>query len=197
MVRNPELTRSIILETACELFNTQGYKATSISDITEKANLTKGAIYRHFQDKSSLEKEALRTMCTKMLSDISFEIKKAKNSKDKLYCILDYFKAYGKKPPFIGGCPLMNAAIEADDNNMELKQVVKFIMQQIHDSIGTIVKNGIKYGQIKKGVPEKELSSFMISALEGGVMMLKIFDNDKHLNHCIKLLKKEIDSILI
>lgn len=196
-MRNPELTRSIILETACELFNTQGYKATSISDITEKANLTKGAIYRHFQDKSSLEKEALRTMCTKMLSDISFEIKKAKNSKDKLYCILDYFKAYGKKPPFIGGCPLMNAAIEADDNNMELKQVVKFIMQQIHDSIGTIVKNGIKYGQIKKGVPEKELSSFMISALEGGVMMLKIFDNDKHLNHCIKLLKKEIDSILI
>ena len=197
IVRNPELTRSIILETACELFNSQGYKATSISDITEKAKLTKGAIYRHFQDKSSLEKEALRTMCNKMLGDISSSIKQANDSKAKLYCILEYFSAYGKKPPFKGGCPLMNAAIEADDNNTELKMVVQFIMGQIHEAICRIIKNGIAHGQIRKGVKEKELSSLMIGSLEGSVMMMKVFDNNVHLNNCIKYLQKEIDSILI
>lgn len=196
-MRNPELTRSIILETACELFNSQGYKATSISDITEKAQLTKGAIYRHFQDKSSLEKEALRTMCGQMLGDISRAIKEAEDSKAKLYCILEYFSAYGVKPPFKGGCPLMNAAVEADDSNQELKQVVQHIMAQIYEAINRIIKNGKKHGQIKKTVKEKELSSLMIGSLEGSVMMMKIFDNNEHLNNSIKYLQKEIDEILI
>ena len=195
-MRNPELTRSIILETACELFNTQGYKATSISDITDKAQLTKGALYRHFKDKSSLEKEALRTMCNKMLGDIVRSIKEADNSKDKLYCILDYFSAYGLKPPFKGGCPLMNAAIEADDNNLELKQVVQFIMGKIDEAICLIVNNGIKHNQIKKDTNAKQLSSLMISSLEGSVMMLKVFDNNIHLNNCVLHLQKEIDNIL-
>ncbi len=196
-MRNPELTRSIILETACELFNSQGYKATSISDITEKAKLTKGAIYRHFQDKSSLEKEALRTMCNKLFGDISHCIKQANNSKDKLHCILNYFAAYGKKPPFSGGCPLMNAAVESDDNNIELKQVVQYIMDQIHDAIVKIILNGIHHEQIKKNTDGKALASLMISSLEGAVMMLKVLDTDVHLKNCIKHLEKEIDNILI
>jgi len=196
-VRNPELTRTIILETAAELFNSQGYKATSISDITAKAKLTKGAIYRHFQDKSSLEKEALRMMCNQMLGDISRNIKVACDSKEKLQCIIDYFSAYAIKPPFKGGCPLMNAAVEADDANIELKQVVQFIMEQIHQAVCIIVKNGKKHGQIKKSANADELSSLMISSLEGGVMMLKILDTNTHLMNCIKHLEKEIESILI
>jgi len=196
-VRNPELTRSIILETAAELFNTQGYKATSISDITDKAKLTKGAIYRHFQDKSSLEKEALRMMCNQMLGDISRNIKAACDSKEKLHCIIDYFNAYADKPPFIGGCPLMNAAVEADDSNVELKQVVQFIMERIDVAIIKIIKNGIAHDQIKKDTDAKQLASLMMSSLEGAVMMLKVLDTNTHLKNCVKHLSTEIEKILV
>ncbi len=196
-MRNPELTRSIIIETASLLFNSQGYKATSISDITKKAQLTKGAIYRHFKDKSALEKEALRYMCNKMLNDIIQAIKSANNSKDKLYCIFDYFESYGDKAPFSGGCPLMNAAAEADDNNLELKNVVQFIMAQIHTAITRVIDNGIQHGQIKKDTDAESLSSYMISSLEGSVMMYKIFDNNKHLKNSINYLKNEIDKIFV
>jgi len=196
-VRNPELTRSIIIETASLLFNSQGYKATSISDITKKAQLTKGAIYRHFKDKSALEKEALRYMCNRMLNDITQAIKSAKNSKDKLYCIFNYFESYGDKAPFSGGCPLMNAAAEADDNNLELKNVVQYIMSQIHEAITRVIDNGIQHGQIKKDTDGESLSSYMISSLEGSVMMYKIFDNNKHLRNSINYLKNEIDQIFI
>lgn len=195
-MRNPELTRSIILEAACELFNSQGYKATSISDITAQSQLTKGAIYRHFQDKSSLEKEALRTMCGQMFGDLSRSIRMASDSRAKLYCILDYFSAYKDDPPFKGGCPLMNAAVESDDNNPELKQVVKFIMGEIHESICKIILNGIKHKQIKKGVEPEVLSSLIFGSLEGSVMMMKVFDSGDHLDNCLKYLRKEIDSIL-
>jgi len=196
-VRNAELTRSIIIEAASELFNSQGYKATSISDITEKTKLTKGAIYNHFSDKSSLEKEALRSMCNKMLSDITYGIRGANDSKGKLYCILDYFSSYAVKPPFKGGCPLMNAAIEADDSNPELKSVVQYIMTQIFDSISKIIDNGIKHKQIQKNTNSTEVASWMISSLEGAVMMMKVLDDGKHLASSVKYVRKEIDSLLI
>ena len=58
-MRNPELTRLTILEQSSILFNTQGYKATSLSEICAASKLTKGAIYKHFKDKAELEKEEI------------------------------------------------------------------------------------------------------------------------------------------
>ena len=56
-MRNPELTKEEILKKSGLLFNTQGYKATSISHITTATGFTKGAIYKHFKNKEELEKE--------------------------------------------------------------------------------------------------------------------------------------------
>ncbi|EMR03232.1 TetR/AcrR family transcriptional regulator [Cesiribacter andamanensis] len=67
-MRNPDLTRETILKEAGILFNTLGYKATSISNITDATGYTKGAIYRHFSSKEALEKETLQ-----YLSSLVFE----------------------------------------------------------------------------------------------------------------------------
>ena len=50
-MRNPEATKELIISKSADLFNTQGYKATSLSDITKATGYTKGAIYRHFENK--------------------------------------------------------------------------------------------------------------------------------------------------
>ena len=66
MIRNPDETKQKILKKSGVLFNTQGYKATSISDITSATGFTKGAIYRHFENKAVLEKETLFHLSTVM-----------------------------------------------------------------------------------------------------------------------------------
>ncbi|MEP2968608.1 TetR/AcrR family transcriptional regulator, partial [Nonlabens ulvanivorans] len=48
-MRNPQLTKDIIIKESADLFNTKGYKATSLSDITTATGFTKGAIYKHFK----------------------------------------------------------------------------------------------------------------------------------------------------
>jgi AcrR family transcriptional regulator len=58
-MRNPEQTREHILHQSGLLFNVQGYKATSLSNITNATGFTKGAIYKHFKSKDDLEKETL------------------------------------------------------------------------------------------------------------------------------------------
>ena len=49
-----EATRSKIIASAVELFNEIGYAATGLGDIIERAEMTKGALYYHFDSKESL-----------------------------------------------------------------------------------------------------------------------------------------------
>ncbi|MFE5814663.1 ScbR family autoregulator-binding transcription factor [Streptomyces sp. NPDC056479] len=49
-----EHTRTTILTAAAELFDRHGYESTSLSDIVEHAQVTKGALYFHFAAKEDL-----------------------------------------------------------------------------------------------------------------------------------------------
>jgi AcrR family transcriptional regulator len=49
-----EATRQKILDAAVALFNESGYSRTGLGDIIERAELTKGALYYHFDSKEAL-----------------------------------------------------------------------------------------------------------------------------------------------
>lgn len=49
-----EATRRKIIASAVELFNEIGYPSTGLGDIIERAEMTKGALYYHFDSKESL-----------------------------------------------------------------------------------------------------------------------------------------------
>lgn len=176
------------------LFNTKGYKATSISDITTLAGITKGAIYKHFKDKAELEKGCLTNMTGIVLSNLTKRIKAEKDAPSKLRSILEYFESYEHTPPFKGGCPLMNAAIEVDDTDTVLKQVVSNIMLAIQDGIQKVINTGIERGQLKDIPNPQAYAALIYSSIEGGVMMMKVTDNAKHLVSIIQYLKEDIKS---
>lgn len=52
-----EATRRKILDAAVQLFSEAGFAATGLGDIIERAELTKGALYYHFESKESLASE--------------------------------------------------------------------------------------------------------------------------------------------
>ncbi|MFF8492377.1 ScbR family autoregulator-binding transcription factor [Streptomyces albidoflavus] len=52
-------TRSRIIHAAAELFDENGYAATSISMILDRAQLTKGALYHHFNTKDQIAEALL------------------------------------------------------------------------------------------------------------------------------------------
>ena len=47
-------TRKRILESALRLFSRRGFERTSLSDIAKYSNVTRGAIYWHFENKEDL-----------------------------------------------------------------------------------------------------------------------------------------------
>lgn len=54
-----EKSKKLLLEKAIELFSTNGYHETKISDIVKAANLTQPTFYLYFQSKESLYKDLI------------------------------------------------------------------------------------------------------------------------------------------
>ena len=55
---NAASTRELIIDKSIPIFNTKGYYATSLSDITQATGITKGAIYGNFKNKDEVASEA-------------------------------------------------------------------------------------------------------------------------------------------
>ena len=47
-------SRAALLDAALVLFSSQGYRATSVRDIAERAGVSTGSVYHHFRDKEAI-----------------------------------------------------------------------------------------------------------------------------------------------
>lgn len=194
-MRNPEATKETILKKSGVLFNTQGYKSTSISEITDATGFTKGAIYRHFESKDALEIETLNYLSSLMFQKLRERIKEQATAADKLRSIFHFFESYTSNPPLKGGCPLLNAAVEADDSNPALRQAALKILNGLRDAIVVMLETGIKYKQIKPGIDKEQYATLIIASLEGAIMMSKLSENDDDIKRMVKHLNKQISEI--
>lgn len=194
-MRDREQTIEKILDKSGILFNTQGYKATSIRDITELTGLTKGAIYRHFESKHELEKKALYHLSETLYEKMREAVRAKKNAGDKLRAMFAFFSTYVTDPPVKGGCPLLNAAIEADDTNPILRSGALKILNTLRDSLVTILDNGIKHGQLREDIDKDFYATVFIAALEGAIMMSKLRGNNDDLRKVIRHLDRLVSDI--
>lgn len=107
-----------ILQTASELFYSQGIKATGVDAIVKAAGTTKMSLYKYFPSKDDLVLAHLQKNRATMLSMIQTGIEsRATQPQQKLLAIFDVFEAMLDTPEF-RGCPFINAAAEfAAENN--------------------------------------------------------------------------------
>jgi len=194
-MRSQEVTKERILKQSGRLFNTQGYKATSLSDITKASGLTKGAIYQHFKNKERLEAETLTHLSMIMFGRLKEQIKAKATAPEKLKAIFHYFESYITHPPLKGGCPLLNAAVESDDSNPPLRKRAVVILDSLRDSIMRILDNGIRYGQLKRGMDKEHVATLIIATLEGAIMMSKLRGNNRDICNVIRHLEKVVNEI--
>jgi AcrR family transcriptional regulator len=195
-MRDPETTRENILKKSGVLFNTRGYKSTSISDITDATGYTKGAIYRHFENKVELEVETLIHLSSLMLDKLRTAIKSERTAPAKLRAMFYFFESYITKPPLKGGCPLLNAAIEADDSHPALRKAALKILRMMRESVITVLKNGIQHGQLRRNLEVDEFATLIIASLEGAIMMSKLSGNDEDIKRVIVHLDKQVGSMM-
>jgi TetR/AcrR family transcriptional repressor of nem operon len=159
-----EQTRRKILEKAAPLFNKRGFNGCSMQDISAATGLEKGSLYTHFHNKEQLASEAFDTAWAQSSKARVENLDQAPGSIEKLKLHIDNFVS---KPPFAGGCPLLNAAMDADDGNPALYRKAQKAFHGWIAFLSQIIEQGQTSGEINSSVDPETLSILVISLLEG------------------------------
>ncbi|WP_088549564.1 TetR/AcrR family transcriptional regulator [Paenibacillus aquistagni] len=84
----------IILEAAFDLFGSQGYYATKMSDIAEKAGIAKGTLYLYFTSKEDLFATMYKRDMDAFLLELSYGIKRGSTLGEQLSFVAEHYLGY-------------------------------------------------------------------------------------------------------
>jgi len=188
-MRKGQATKEHIIRQSAALFNTKGYAGTSLSEIIERTNIRKGGIYNHFQSKDEIALSAFDYMVANLKSILAEALSDRSEPADKIQAICDVYIQLVEEELWEGGCPILNAAVENDDGHPLLKQRAQLAMGELMSSLGEIINEGIRRRQFRSEIEAGEASSVIISLIEGGVMLSKLFNDNKYIRYCTNQVK--------
>lgn len=203
MFSKSERTRHLIVKHAASLFNKKGFAGTSMEDIMQATGLSKGGIYGNFKkeakDKKGVKEEIAIAAFKHAVDTVNSTIRERTlvidNTIDKLKTVVYFYKERILNPPVEGGCPVLNASIEADDNHPVLREWVVKIIDDWRSYIERSVQKGKSEGTVRQDVDEAEFAVLFIGMLEGGIMLSRVYKKVELFNLMAKKLLDHIDSI--
>lgn len=190
-MRKGELTRTRIIELAAPLFNERGFAGCSIADVMEATGLEKGGIYRHFGSKEELALAAYEYAIEETHRMRSKGLEKHPDAVSKLRHIITSFGT-----PISGGCPYLNAAVDSDDGNPEIREMARKAFQKWHSEIVRIVKDGISAGLFISTLEASELADTLMATLEGALMLSRVQGTRAPMKNAQRMLESVVQSYL-
>jgi hypothetical protein len=119
------------------------------------------------------------------------------NAVDRLLAFLSYFQSYAEEdPPLVGGCPILNTAIEADDAHPVLRDRARSAMDDLRATIRRITTKGIARQEICPDVDPDACATIFVATLEGALMLSKLYQDPVHIYRAVKHLTGYIQTAL-
>ena len=197
IVSNAEHTKQKIIETAAIIFNQNGYVGTSIADIVKSTGVHKSGIYKHFKSKDEIAVAAFDYSLGLIVAAAIDRVGQEETAIDRLLAFVNTFKGFTTEPICVGGCPVLNLAVESDDTHPGLRLHVQNAVNGVRALIGSIVELGIRQGEIVVNTDIEQVSTIIFVTIEGAIMMSKLYGNDVYLDRAILHLHQYIDDLQI
>ncbi|MNW44298.1 putative HTH-type transcriptional regulator YxaF [compost metagenome] len=180
-MKKGDRTREHIIMKSAAIFNQRGYAGTSLNDIIADTGIKKGGIYRHFTSKDEIALEAYNYAASNVISKFAEAVDRGQSASGRLLAFFRVYEDVVGNPPFVGGCPMQNTAVESDDTHAELRDRARQGLHNHLDMIKSIILNGINSGEFKEDLNADALASFAFSLLEGGILLSKLDGDNKHM----------------
>ena len=192
-MRKGEKTRQEIIRKAAPIFNQKGYSGTALSDLMRATGLEKGGIYRHFESKQELARDAF-DHAWKLAMDTRFDgTQEIPNTVDRLIQVVRNFRdrRAGLVP---GGCPLLNTAVDSDHTNPQLRTKARQALSSWLDRLRSIVEEGQGRGEVRPDVDSAKLATLIASTLEGSSMVGRLQRSDEPLDLACRHLEEHLET---
>ncbi len=192
---NASKRRTAILASAAPLFNRQGFAGTSIADILAATSLEKGGLYNHFASKEQLATESFDFAYAAVDAYFTKALKDSPPGLARVRAYIDAFERYCERPVVDGGCPVINACIEADDAQPFLRERVAKAFRAMRTVVGRNLTRAVQSGELGPALDVEESSDFIVAALEGAVLLARGLRSRTHSRRVASALRRWLASL--
>jgi TetR/AcrR family transcriptional repressor of nem operon len=177
-------TRENILDHAEALILGYGFAGTSIDKVIEKAGITKGAFFYHFKNKNELAKALIERFHKKDMAVLGpYMVRAEKLSPDPLQQLLIFVGLLSEMfdqltEPF-PGCLHAAYVYQSEQFDEEIMCVCSNAMLDWRVLFGSKIRAILEKYQPRQPVDADSLADFLISILEGAVLLSKTLKDPK------------------
>ena len=172
-------TRRNIIEKSLQLFSVKGYYNTSVSDILEATDLTKGGLYGHFASKEDIW-YAVYDEAVRIWKGIVF--KGIRNNTNPLKRIEKFIendmRDYLGTDVFDGGCFFLNMLVELSGQSASMSKQILRGFVRLSGLLRSWLEEADQKGMLQENLDLKEVANFIIISLNGAAA-LYISSRDK------------------
>ncbi len=163
--------RDIIIETASELLERQGFHATGLNQIVQESGAPKGSLYYYFPDgKDAIAEAAIahagRSVADRIVAGLGRHDNPAEAVRSFVMLVADRVEDSGYR----SGGPLTTVTMETAITNERLNQACRAAYDQLQDAFRARLVQG--------GFPERQarqLALGCIAAIEGGIILCRTY----------------------
>ena len=188
---NP-IKKENLLDAAHELMIHKGYVATSVDEICEKAQTTKGSFFHYFESKEELAKALLTRKCTAH-----------HQTKDELFGRDPYKRVFGqvemliemsKKPGSAQGCIKGMLGQELSDTHPQIRKICSDHFENMANDFAQDLADARKeYGG---NFDPFTLAKHFIAVLQGSFILAKVQGNHKVVVDNLEHFKKYLHALI-
>ena len=168
-----EETKKKIIEGAEILFTENGYDSTTVQDICNKAEISKGAFFYHFPTKEFLFLEILDKYLSELDKRMNEIEKKSKNTlraMEEMVIILEeiFITSEGKFTIFL-------EFLRKASKETEIMKKISYQFQKYKKYVYEMIEKGKREGNIKKEIDSEFISQLIISLAIGMILKRSLF----------------------
>jgi TetR/AcrR family transcriptional repressor of nem operon len=182
--RDGGVTRTGIMDAAQGLILKQGFAATSIDQIVDRAGITKGAFFYHFESKSELAHALVERYAAVDAAHLERTLDRAEHlSRDPLQRVLIFVgllqeEAGQLKEPF-AGCLYASYCYEAQLFDQHTFDVVRSGVRQWRERFRGTLQAAIDQHSPRLPTTAEQLSGMILSLFEGSFILSRILSEPR------------------
>jgi TetR/AcrR family transcriptional repressor of lmrAB and yxaGH operons len=166
MVRRTD-TRQRMLDTAADLFHSQGYHATGLTQLITAGGAPKGSLYFHFPGgKEQLAAEAVRLSSERTGALLEAILRDAPDAVTAIDRTVEALASFLSESDFQRGCPLATVALDAAAESEPIREACAAGYSSWHEVLAAYLAR-----QQLSAERSDELATVVLAAIEGGLLL--------------------------
>jgi AcrR family transcriptional regulator len=161
-VSKGEATRWVILDEAGRLARHVGLAGLTIGSLATQTGMSKSGLFAHFGSKESLQIQVLEHSSERFVDDV---IRPALKAPRGIPRVRDLFGRWLEWDSADGGCPLVAATFELDDQPGPVREYLVRIQRDWADTLATVFTSGIGEGHFRPDADPRQFAQDILGVM--------------------------------